>query len=101
MTILEDNFKIECEGQSFTLYFLEKEKEKLLGYYTDLSIAFKRAAIECKKKKKEYKHILLYAKKYINLQKRLNVLSKVVYRPIHILDSKVNGIRKIQSSTRT
>lgn len=95
MIILEKYFKIECEGQSFTLYFLYKNKEKLLGYYTDISKAFKRAIIECKNKNLEYKHLLVEYKKYISLEKKLKRLSKIVYKPVYSLDAKVNGIRKI------
>ncbi len=98
MTITYDNYKIEGEGSSFTLYIVDKEKEKLLGYFTNIKYVLKRLVIESKgpkrKRKADPELIKLY-KQHMNSVKKLNYISNIVYNPINVLDTKIHGIRKV------
>lgn len=98
MTITYGNYKIEGEGNSFTLYVVNKEKEKLLGYFTNIKYVLKRLVTESKGPKRKGKSdpelIKLY-KQHMNSVKKLNYISNIVYNPINVLDTKIHGIRKV------
>ena len=98
MTITYDNYKIEGEGNSFTLYIVDKEKEKLLGYFTDIRYVLKRLVTESKGPKRKGKadsELIRLYKQHANNVKKLNYISNIVYNPINVIDAKINGIRKI------
>lgn len=98
MIITYGNYKIEGEGNSFTLYIVNNEKEKLLGYFTDIEYVLKRLVIESKGPKRKGKadtELIKLYKQHANNVKKLNYISKIVYNPINVIDAKINGIRKI------
>ncbi len=100
MIITYNNYKIEGEGNSFTLYIVnkEKEKEKVLGYFTDIKYILKRLVTESKGPKRKGKadpELIKLYKQHIDNVKKLNYISNIVYNPINVLDAKVNGIRKV------
>ena len=100
MTITYGNYKIEGGGLSFTLYFVnkEKEKEKVLGYFTNILHVLKRLITESrgpKRKGKPDPELIRLYKQHENNVKKLNYISKIVYNPINAIDAKINGIRKI------
>jgi hypothetical protein len=98
MIITYGNYKIEGEGNSFTLYIVNEEKEKLLGYFTNIKYVLKRLVAESKGPKRKGKadpELIKLYKQHINNIKKLNYISNIVYNPINVLDAKVNGIRKI------
>ncbi len=99
MNLVYKNFKIECEDKSIMLYFIDKEKEKLIGYYSTIYLAIKGIYLKLlgdkKKKNDPDMELLSLLQKYRQLDKRLEYLSEYIYKPIHKLDIMVNGIRKI------
>lgn len=98
MIITYGNYKIEGEGNSFTLYIVDKEKEKLLGYFTDIKYVLKRLVTESKGPKRKGKadpELIKLYKQHINNVKKLNYISNIVYNPINVIDAKINGIRKV------
>lgn len=98
MIITYGNYKIEGEGNSFTLYIVNKEKEKLLGYFTNMKHVLKRLVTESrgpKRKGKADPELIRLYKQHANNVKKLNYISNIVYNPINVIDAKINGIRKI------
>jgi hypothetical protein len=98
MIITYGNYKIEGEGNSFTLYIVNKEKEKVLGYFTSMKHVLQRLVTESKgpkrKGKPDLELIKLY-KQHVNNVKKLNYISNIVYNSINVIDAKINGIRKV------
>lgn len=98
MTITYGNYKIEGEGNSFTLYIVKNEKEKVLGYFTNMKHVLKRLVTESrgpKRKGKPDPELIKLYHQHANNIKKLNYISKIVYNPINVLDAKINGIRKV------
>lgn len=98
MILTYGNYKVEGEGNSFTLYIVDKEKEKLLGYFTNIKYVLKRLIVESKgpkrKEKADPELIKLY-RRHINNIKKLDYIRNIVYNPINVLYTKIYGIRKI------
>lgn len=102
MELIEKDFKVEYEGNNYTLYYLDKKGNwKLEGYFTQLYYVLKRVYNWRKDKKyphkEDPKEIALYAKELSFLNTRLDKLSKLIYKPIGELNERVNG--KVQDST--
>lgn len=99
MTIVYKNFKIECEEQSFTLYFTDKDKETIIGYYSSIYGALKGIYTKLqgnkKTKKSPDKELLNLIHEYKEINKKLTYLSNLVYKPIDDLNKAINGIRKV------
>lgn len=99
MNVIYKNYRIECEGKSFTLFSTEKEKEILIGYFTTFKSVMNRMYSLSKGTKKVKKvpdkELAMYIQEYNRITKKLTYLCKLVYAPIYKLDSIVNGSRKI------
>lgn len=93
------NFRIEYDGQSITLFSIEEEKEKLIGYYSTIYAAIKGIYLKLlgnkKKRNEPDSELRALLQKYKELDKRLDHLCECIYKPIQKLDIMINGIRKV------
>ena len=99
MNVIYKNYRIECEGKSFTLFSIEKEKEILIGYFTTFKSVMSRIYFLSKGTKKVKKvpdkELVMYIHEYDRITKKLTYLCNLVYAPIYKLNSIINGSRKI------
>jgi len=111
MIILEKDFKIEHNGDTFVLYLLKSKKElkensemeyKVHGYYVALENAIK-SAIQWRKHKKypfkEPANILIKPYlDYVESIKKFRTYCNIIYEPIFKLKEEVfNGYRQFQN----
>lgn len=87
MIIHGEDFELKKEGHNLVLYLKNKDnKMKVFGYYTKVVSAIKavRRYRLYKKYPFKYSHkeLTAFIKEYEEVEKRLNVLSRIVYRPI-------------------
>lgn len=87
MIIHGEDFELIKKGPNFVLYLKNKDnKMKVFGYYTEVVSAIKavRRYRLYKKYPFKYSHkeLTAFIKEYKEVEKRLNVLSRIVYKPI-------------------